>query len=506
MRGKICLCLVAALSLVLPQAVWAYDVPSQITVGLSTMAAPTLETTQTTLLVGKVEDGTLLETGEIESSTGFALSQTQYIVETGEDYDLFSSAYDAAKDMGTAFAAAYQDGHWTVAAATTDESAAEDLADEVSGSVALVSGVLLSGQDGAYALFLDGQSGLSAADEEATSLGTRSYRGVLSFLVSGGNILPVNTLSLEEYLYGAVPSEMPSTWEEEALKAQAVAARSYTLTRLTAHEGAGYELCDTTHCQVYLGYGQEEESTNQAVDDTKGQLALYHGAPINAVFCSSSGGATDSGKNVWGNEVPYLQAVPEVVDEGVESWSRTYTASEIAALLALKGYDVGVVEDVQITSVNPYGRVQELTVYGSSGEAVFTGEETRTLFSATSDGSLPSRMYTINDEAPIYTPPAQDEPQAQDSDQDMEWEIAMLPGIAARLAALTTEQTTTAGFSLALTNEADVVSAAEATFTFTGKGIGHGVGMSQYGANAMAKAGYTYEEILMHYYTGITVE
>ena len=128
------------------------------------------------------------------------------------------------------------------------------------------------------------------------------------------------------------------------------------------------------------------------------------------------------------------------------------------------------------------------------------------MFSATSDGSLPSRMYTINDEAPIYTPPAQDEPQAQDSDQDMEWEIAMLPGIAARLAALTTEQTTTAGFSLALTNEADVVSAAEATFTFTGKGIGHGVGMSQYGANAMAKAGYTYEEILMHYYTGITVE
>ena len=74
MRGKICLCLVAALSLVLPQAVWAYDVPSQITVGLSTMAAPTLETTQTTLLVGKVEDGTLLETGEIESSTGFAVS------------------------------------------------------------------------------------------------------------------------------------------------------------------------------------------------------------------------------------------------------------------------------------------------------------------------------------------------------------------------------------------------------------------------------------------------
>ena len=193
MRGKICLCLVAALSLVLPQAVWAYDVPSQITVGLSTMAAPTLETTQTTLLVGKVEDGTLLETGEIESSTGFALSQTQYIVKTGEDYDLFSSAYDAAKDMGTAFAAAYQDGHWTVAAATTDESAAEDLADEVSGSVALVSGVLLSGQDGAYALFLDGQSGLSAADEEATSLGTRSYRGVLSFLVSGGNILPRRT-------------------------------------------------------------------------------------------------------------------------------------------------------------------------------------------------------------------------------------------------------------------------------------------------------------------------
>ena len=119
-------------------------------------------------------------------------------------------------------------------------------------------------------------------------------------------------MCIRDSLYGVIPAEMPASYSEGALKAQTLAARTYAMTKLSAHKSSGYELCDTTNCQVYKGYSGENAKTNQAVDDTEGEIICYNGTPIEAVFSASTGGYTENSENVWNSVVPYLRAVPEV--------------------------------------------------------------------------------------------------------------------------------------------------------------------------------------------------
>lgn len=111
-------------------------------------------------------------------------------------------------------------------------------------------------------------------------LNSMPYRGMLTFSVNGSSMTGVNIIGLEEYLYGVVPSEMPKSYDAEALKAQAVAARTYAMTKLGAHTGSGYQLCDTTACQVYKGYSNEADATTAAVDATAGEVACYNGSRL----------------------------------------------------------------------------------------------------------------------------------------------------------------------------------------------------------------------------------
>ena len=528
--------LVVTAALSMSAAVFGYTPPQTVQVGLTACKT----SSSLSLGTGEIEVGTWVKDSFESEATlsgngSFTVSvPTLTMVDANEYYGSYKKAQRACEDLedlwGYDFAPVYQEQElWGVAAVNLSAEDASRAKNDLNSSKTVSSAVLLSDSRQVIAVLTQNAS-LCAAGEKATSLGSCSFRGTISFLLSGSTITPVNTVLLDEYLYGVVPSEMPSSWETEALKAQAVAARSYALTRLTAHTSDGYQLCDSTHCQVYIGYGQEKTSTNNAVDETSGEVALYNGSPINAVFCSSSGGATDSGINVWVNEVPYLQAVPELVDEGVESWSRTYTASQISSFCASAGKPVGEVQDLQITATNPYGRVQELTVVGTSGTAVFQKEETRTLFQYSSEGSFPSRMYTINGQTSLYTPSTQAPTQTttQTTTQQTPSATSTYAVSANGTEALQGKdhyflgsdgnmvqsnldepfvyqngQSNSFSISLAPSN---VFLAAEKTYTFTGKGNGHGVGMSQYGANAMAKAGYDYIDILTHYYTGITVE
>jgi stage II sporulation protein D len=140
----------------------------------------------------------------------------------------------------------------------------------------------------------------------------RSYRGVLEIFGNPRNSFTVvNELPLEEYLLGVVPNELsPSTFGQlEALKAQAVAARTYIVKNMGQYKQEGYDICDTDACQVYFGAGTEDPLSTRAVMDTRGMIATYAGQPISALYSSTCGGRTESSENIFSEKLPYLVSV-----------------------------------------------------------------------------------------------------------------------------------------------------------------------------------------------------
>ena len=141
------------------------------------------------------------------------------------------------------------------------------------------------------------------------TLDGRAYRGQLEVAVTAGKLNVVNAVGLEQYLHGVVAQEMPGAWPAEALKAQAVAARSYALARRVT--GRGFDLYADVRSQVYGGIAAERATTTAAVDTTKGEVLLWQGKPIDALFHSTSGGATTDAVEAFGKAVPYLVAVDD---------------------------------------------------------------------------------------------------------------------------------------------------------------------------------------------------
>jgi stage II sporulation protein D len=198
------------------------------------------------------------------------------------------------------------------------------------------------------------------------------YRGSVQVDVAGGKLRAINVVGLEQYLYGVVPSEMPYTWLPEALKAQAVVARSYALA--TRKSGA-FDVYPDTRSQVYLGIEHEKPSTNAAVDATAGKVLLYGGQVAKTYFFSTSGGRTASAEDVWGEAVPYLVSVPDPYDSisPYHNWGPfAYTGTKLARALKVKG----TVTDLQ-SQVNTSGRVKSLTVVTTKGTITVAGADLR---------------------------------------------------------------------------------------------------------------------------------
>jgi stage II sporulation protein D len=198
------------------------------------------------------------------------------------------------------------------------------------------------------------------------------YRGSIQVDVVSGKLRAINVVGLEQYLYGVVPSEMPFNWLPEALKAQAVVARSYALA--TRKTGA-FDLYPDTRSQVYLGIEHERPSTNAAVDATAGQVVLYQGQVAKTYFFSTSGGRTASAEDVWGAPVPYLVSVSDPYDSisPYHNWGPfAYTGARLAKMLKLKGR----VTDLQ-PELNSSGRIKALTVVGTKETVTIPGNELR---------------------------------------------------------------------------------------------------------------------------------
>lgn len=323
----------------------------------------------------------------------------------------------------------------------------------------------------------------------------RKYRGDLEVRrFSGSDMTLINILPFEQYLYGVVPSEIQSGSNTEALKAQAVTARTYSLNNIGKHADLDFELCSTTHCQVYKGLGEETANTNKAVDDTRGKIVMYNGKPAAVFFFSSDGGRTESNKNVWGYDYPYLQSVEDPYESGKSynyTWEKTYTADKIKEIMIARGIDLGNILNIQITKRSEAGRATELIITGSKSQKTYLRSGTRDVF------SLPSQWYDITTDAGITVKSGTSQ------------NLSTLNPIGKYIITSGGVKTISSGTNLTVAGKNGIKNASSSvptTYKFSGRGWGHAIGMSQEGARGMANAGFKYDQILTHYFPGTQIQ
>ncbi|OON95606.1 MAG: hypothetical protein ATN36_07960 [Epulopiscium sp. Nele67-Bin005] len=385
------------------------------------------------------------------------------------------------------------------------------------------------------------QGSSKSHDFPVTSVGSNNYRGVIE-VVNGQTrgLTAVSVVDMQDYLYGVVPYEMSPSWNIEALKAQAVTARSIANFQANRYLSRGYNLVDTTYSQVYKGIERESANSNMAVDATNGEVVTYNGQIAEALYFSTSGGYTDSPEYVWGNQVGYLQPVEDIYELNpyAAPWTREITFAEIKQALASRGENIGDILRVNINARSEAGRVYELEIVGEDGIYTLNNEATRTFFSSTSGGSLQSQMYSFtpylehnfqrslinieDDNEEIFVLSASGKEEANPFElyaigassnkaQSLDEDLIFVEGELSRIILENDSDNSDSSSSsseneFAPNNEKPQYESVNSDFTIYGKGWGHGVGMSQSGAKDMADLGYTYDEILHFYFTDIKIE
>jgi stage II sporulation protein D len=211
-----------------------------------------------------------------------------------------------------------------------------------------------------------------------TLAGLGEYRGDFVFRPDGsGGIQTVNRLDIDDYVRGVVSAEMPSSWPAQALRAQAVAARTYALT--AGAVSATFDVYSDTRSQMYEGVAAETPATNAAVAATRGQVVTYHGTPVVTYFSSSSGGHTESIQNVWlgSSPEPWLRGVPDPYDGagGNPNHRWAYNLSLAAAVGKLSGLVKGSLVGIKVLKHGVSPRIVEAAVVGSRGSTDVTGPE-----------------------------------------------------------------------------------------------------------------------------------
>lgn len=258
----------------------------------------------------------------------------------------------------------------------------------------------------------------------------QAYRGSLHLVATFDGILVINVLTLEDYLRGVVPEEMFANWPNEALKAQAIAARSYALSTLDPH--APFDICATFECQQYGGVDAEHPRSDAAIAATEGIVVTYGSTIARTYYHADSGGYTASSAEVWGDTATYLTGTPDAVTSTPHRrWQHTVNAEQVAASLQRFGHDIGTLHALRVVATSASGRVSQLEVVASQSVSLVGPQ----LHSLLREWGFKSTKFTMT-----------------------------------------------------------------AALSAVGDGWGHGVGMSQYGAKALAEDDYTYRQILAFYY------
>ena len=205
-------------------------------------------------------------------------------------------------------------------------------------------------------------------------IGSARYRGALEVVPAGSSELNVvNALSLEAYVKGVIPNESPPSWPMAELKTQAIISRSFALTGTV--EGDGYDLYSDTRSQVYKGLESEYTTSDEAAEQTKGQVLMYEGEVAETLFSACSGGKTESIANVFGTAIPYLVGVPDPYDDlcPLHDWTLKFSGPEISSKLS--GLLDGRLKKIVITKTGYSPRIIEAKLYGTGGVTTVTGEQ-----------------------------------------------------------------------------------------------------------------------------------
>ncbi|MBA7605901.1 hypothetical protein ES703_13036 [subsurface metagenome] len=205
----------------------------------------------------------------------------------------------------------------------------------------------------------------------------RTYRGEIEVRKTNDALLVINEVDLEEYLYGVMKHEISPAWPLEAVKAQAVAARSFALNKKLKNIGKPYDLCATITSQVYGGLSGEDPRSNEAIDETRGEILTYEGRPIAAYYHATCGGETEDVENVWGGRLPYLKGVRcrYCKDSPHYEWEEKLSLLEISNALGHKG--ISEVESIEIYKRSDTGRIVKLVVEDEFGKHIISGNQFR---------------------------------------------------------------------------------------------------------------------------------
>ena len=231
-------------------------------------------------------------------------------------------------------------------------------------------------------------------DDGVVWIGDRWYRGKVRIIRQGSKVTALNLVDLEEYLYSVVGAEAYPTWPQEALKSQAVVARTYALYKASTASNRYYDLDTTTNTQVYKGLETEFVTTHEAVKATKGKVLTYQGKVILSAFHSSSGGHTENVEDVWSSPLPYLRGVVDYDQLApVFQWSKTFSAWEMGRLIG----GVGSVRSLVPEKTTPHGRIITLKVVGSRGSRRITDDQLRKAL------KLKSTLFTLSKNKGMFT-------------------------------------------------------------------------------------------------------
>jgi len=277
---------------------------------------------------------------------------------------------------------------------------------------------------------------VAAAGQHDICVTGTAYRGFLEVRADAGRLLVVNHVDLEEYLCGVLPREMSPGWPAQALKAQAVAARTYALYNMVKRAAYSYDVFATTASQMYGGRKAESEATTRAVQETSGQVLACGSRIALTLYHANSGGRTEAIDSVWGSSQPYLQSVADSfsAEQPGAAWRQSVAIGEVQQRLSAFGLPAATVQDIIPRDRAASGRITRLEIVQPEKSLYLTGNSFRLIVG-------PARIRSSH-------------------------------------------------FSVAQS---------DGQFVFEGRGYGHGVGMSQWGARSMAKQGHSLQRILAFY-------
>lgn len=265
------------------------------------------------------------------------------------------------------------------------------------------------------------------------------YRGSVTIIREGNNFSVVNTIDLEQYVSGVLYHEISDQWPLEAIKAQAVAVRSYAIYSMQKSGARDYDLTGDSYSQVYGGRDAERYRTSLAVRKTRGEILVYQNKVLPAFFHANSGGITENAAELWDINIPPLRGgVKSVYSLNLPSykWDRNFRLKDIQEKLAVKGYQTGLIKEIKVIERNSTGRVRKLSIEDRTGKLITI--DGKTFREAIGPNLIRSSLFTVTMKG---------------------WYVDI-----------------------------------------SGKGWGHGVGLCQWGAYGMAKQGHNYRSILIFYY------